>query len=340
MLAVLLLPACSKNYLTDGEIAISTGQELDAWTVDPAAKNLVIEMVEATKRTTLANVATPVTSVSLGTEGPDHTFATFEATAFDPAANVVMRGTTVQLEIFGFEDAQLGLFVGRVGGLSRAPGDLQFPRRHPMMVALQHGYPLISGGDQPSADLDAYDMPQWGVAPKQKPLPRVPEAWAVNARKLLLIDHTGAIWLDMFTTPRTQSDVDAPARFDVAQIIGGETISAADDTQYIVGATRLSGEPTDQVLRVDPDATLHLMTLGTPRLGAAAALVNGQLLVVGGSETGEGAEVSTADGTGFIPLPFPADARQGAAVVAQDATTAVLVGGRAADTDEIAGFRT
>ena len=82
------------------------------------------------------------------------------------------------------------------------------------------------------------------------------------------------------------------------------------------------------------------MKLGTPRLGAAATIVNGQLLVVGGADTGAGAEVSIAAGTGFTALPFPADARLGAAVVAQDANTAMLAGGRDPATDEISGFRT
>jgi hypothetical protein len=82
------------------------------------------------------------------------------------------------------------------------------------------------------------------------------------------------------------------------------------------------------------------MKLETPRLGAAAAIVNGQLLVVGGADTGAGAEVSSAAGTAFTELPFPADATTGAAVVAQDATTALLVGGRDPATDKLAGFRT
>jgi len=337
LLGLLSLPACSDNYLTDGVITITTGQESDAWGVEPVAKNLVVEMVQSTKRTTLANVAAPVTSISIGTDGPQNTVASFEATGFDASANVVMRGSSVPLGILGFEGADIKLFVGRVGGLSRAPGDLVYPRRHPQMAVLYHGYLLISGGDDSSANLDVYDMARWQVAPKQKALPKVPKSWAIAGSKLLLIDHEGAVWLDMSTYDT--SEVDLPVGLDLANIIGGETIGSPGDPQYIVGATRTTDKPTSQVLRVDADATLHLMKLGTPRLGAAAAVVDSQLVVVGGSDTGAGAEAANAADAGFSDLPFPADARLGAAMVAVDATTVMLAGGRDPATDEISGFR-
>ena len=334
---LLLLPACSKGYLTDGVITITTGQESDAWTAEPAAQTVQVEMVRDT-RTTLAHVAAPVTSISIGTEGPENVIASFEATGFDAFGNAVMRGSTVALGVIGFSGAQVPLFMGRVGGLSRAPGDLVFSRRHPQAVVLYHGYLLISGGADPQPNLDIYDLARWRVAPKQQPLPKVPQSWAVAGAKLLLIDQDGPTWLDMSTY--TTSTVDIPVGLDFADVLGGTTIGGPDEPQYIVGATRATGEPTNVVVRVDPDATLHVLKLDTPRLGAAAAIVNGQLLVVGGADAGAGAEVSNAAGTAFVALPFPADATIGAALVAQDKTTALLVGGRDPATDEIVGFRT
>jgi hypothetical protein len=127
LLGLHLLPACSNDYLTDGAVVVTTGQEPDVWAVEPVAKRVVLEMVQDTKRTTLANVAAPVTSISLGREGPQNTIASFEAKAFDQDGNLVMRGATVPLGVLGFESAQIALFIGRVGGLSRAPGDLVFP---------------------------------------------------------------------------------------------------------------------------------------------------------------------------------------------------------------------
>jgi len=338
LLGLLSLPACKDTYLTDGVVVLTTGQEADAWTVEPSAQNVLLEMVQDTKRTTLAKVAAPATEISIGTDGPNGEVATFEATAFDSDANVVLKGATVPLGIYGFESAEITLFMGRAGGVSRAPGNLVFPWRHPQMAVLYHGYLLISGGDDASANLEVYNMPRWGAAPQQAPLPKVPGSWAISGSKMLIIDQTSATWFDFSTY--VKSDVTPPVELAYGDIVGGETIGAPGDPQYIVGATRSKGEPTDQVLRVDPDATLHFMKLKTPRLGASAALVDGQLLVVGGSATGAGAEVANSADTAFVELPFPSDARLGAAIVVKDSSTAILAGGHDPESDEIAGFRT
>ena len=339
MLGLFALSACSDGtYLTDGVVVLNTGQESDAWTAEPVAKDVLLEMVQGTSRTTLARVPAPATSISIGTGGPDKAVASFEATAFDDDGNAVMKGSSVDLAVIGFEDANIPLFMGRVGGLSRAPGNLVFPWRHPQVAILYHAYLLISGGDSASANLDVYDMARWVAAPKQQPLPKAPDSWAVSGTKLLLIDDAGGLWLDM-STYKT-SAVEPPAELAYDEIAGGETIGQPGDPQYIVGGTRATGEPTDQVLRVDADGTLHLLKLHTPRLGAAATIVNGQLLVVGGSDTGAGAEVSNSDGTEFTELPFESDAKRGAAVVALDDDNVMLAGGRdPATDDEIAGFR-
>ena len=341
LLALLLLAACSSSTdLPSGVITISTGQEPDAWTNEPAAQSVLLEMVQTT-RTTLAKVPAPATTVSIGTDGPSSAVASFEATAFDADSNPVMHAWSVPLYVHGFAGAEIALFMGRVGGLSRAPGDLLFPRQHPQLAIFYHGYLLISGGDGAQTNgpaLDIYDMARWSVAPEQTPLPKVPKSWAVAEPDLLLIDDTGALWLDT-STWATSAPV-APAGFDFAGVAGGQTILAPDDTQYIVGGTRVTGEPTGSVLRIDTDGSLHAIKLVTPRLGASAAIVGGQLLVVGGSDTGAGAEVSNAAGTGFTPLPFPPDATIGAALVAKDSTTMVLAGGHDPSSDAIAGFRT
>jgi len=343
LFGLLLLSACSSDDPPSGEIEITTGGEADAWTVEPAAQKVLIEMVHGTTRTPLANVDAPATNVSIGSDGPTNVIATFEATAFDVDSNVVMRGSTVPLDIYGIAGAKIPLFMGRVGGFSRAPGELFFPRRHPQLAVLGNAFVLISGGDGAQTiptTFDVYSVWRWSVVQKQPALPKVPESWAAVDPKLLLIDHAGAIWLDLSTSGTSAAE--APVGLDFAQIVGGETLSGADGTQYIVGATRTDATdgPTNQILRIDADGKLELMKLATPRLGAAATVVNGQLLVVGGSDTGAGAEVSNAAGTAFKPLPFPADATRGAALVALDAVTAVLTGGRDPETDEIAGFRT
>src|SRR5690349_593535 len=114
LLGLLTLPACSDNYLTDGQVLINTGQESDAWSRDPAAKSVLLEMVQGTTRTTLAKVPAPATSISIGTGGPQNTIASFETSAFDANDNVVMKGSTVPFGLLGFEDATIAMFMGRV----------------------------------------------------------------------------------------------------------------------------------------------------------------------------------------------------------------------------------
>src|SRR4051812_46476005 len=81
-----LLPACSSTYLTDGVVTITTGQESDAWTAEPVAQNVVLELVQSSGRTPLANVSAPATEITIGTGGPSNTIASFDATAFDANA--------------------------------------------------------------------------------------------------------------------------------------------------------------------------------------------------------------------------------------------------------------
>jgi hypothetical protein len=341
LIGLLPLLACSSSDPPTGVITLTTGGEADAWSIDPAPQNVLLELVRETTRTPLANVATPVTSsIPIGSDGARGVIAKFEGTAFD-GSNVVMRGSTVPFYIYGFAGIDVPLFMGRVGGFSRAPGELFFPRRQPQLAAFAQRYLLVSGGDGAQtipAAFDVYDVSTWSVIKEQPPLPRVPESWAAVDPKVLLIDHAGATWLDLATS--LASVVQAPVGLDFSQIVGGQTVRGPDDVQYIVGATRTTDEPTNQILRIDADGALKLMKLATPRLGAAATVVSGQLLVFGGSDAGAGAEVANAAGTAFKSLPFSADPSRGAAMVALDGATALLVGGRAPATDEIGGFRT
>ena len=340
VLGLLLLSACSSSDPPPAVIAITTGAESDAWTLEPAPRSVFLEMVQGETRTPLATVAAPATDVAIGSDAPSNIIASFEATAFDGDANVVMAGASVPLYLVVLT-GKIPLFMGRVGGFSRAPGELLFARQHPQLLTLSNDYLLISGGDGAQTNpvaFDVYSTARWTTLQEQPALPKVPESWAAVDPKILLIDHAGAIWLDLSTS--STSSAEAPLGLDFAQIVGGDTLTAPDGTQYIVGATRTTGEPTNQIARVGTDGSLQLMRLGTARLGAAATMVNGQLLVVGGSDTGPGAEASNVAGTTFIPLPFPADARRGSAIVALDSTTAVLAGGRDPETDEIAGIRT
>jgi hypothetical protein len=325
---LLSLLGCTSNVdATPGSLAVLTGQETDTWTVEPAPERAVLELVGA-NRTTLATATPPVTQISLGTGDPPEASASFELTAFDANDQAVIRGTSVPYSILTFESAFPSLFAARTGGFSRPPGKLVFGYRHPLVEIVSHAYLLVAGGesaDSAGVSLDVYDMSNWLVAPKQSWLPRVPKSWAVAGSSLLVIDDAGAIWLDLPTGKSSAATL--PSGLDFADLVGGEVILGAKDERYIIGGTRKSGAPSDRALRLDADGTLRALTLNTPRLGAAAANIDGQIVIVGGSDTGAGAEVLNAAQTGFKDLPFAADATQGAALSKLTADTAILVGG-------------
>jgi hypothetical protein len=324
----------------DGSLAIITGQETDTWTQTPVPESVLAELV-GTMRTSLGTVPAPATAVSLGSGSPAESPASFEVTAFDADNNAVIHGTSIPFTIDTFAAAAPIVFVGRTGGFSRGPGALVFEYRHPLLEVVSHAYVIVAGGDVPNAtqaSIDVYDMASWVVAPMQTWLPRVPKSWAVSGTNLLVIDETGPIWVDL--TTGDSSVVTGPSGLNFGDIVGGQTLVGASDTRYIVGATRAAGDPSDAVLRVASDGTLRALTLSSPRLGAAAAIVDGQLVVTGGSDSAAGAEVLNADETAFVALAYPPDATEGAALAELTSTTAVVVGGIDPATGTQSGLRT
>jgi hypothetical protein len=340
LLAFAPLSACATPSVPDGSLTVVTGQETDAWTQTPLPQSVLVELV-GKMRTSLATVPAPATTVALGAGSPAESPAHFEVTAFDADNNAVLHGASIRFLIDGFAGATPTVFVGRTGGLGRAPGDLVFEHRHPIVEVVSHAFVFIAGGDVGSANqasVDIYDTANWVAAPQQPSLPSVPKSWAVAGSQLLLINDSGASWLDLNTGDT--SAVTGPAGLQYSDIVGGITLVGANDTRYIVGGTRATGSASASVLRVASDGTLRALTLTSRRLGAAAAVVDGQLVVVGGSDTGAGVEVLNADETAFVALAYPADVTQGAALTALTSTSALVVGGLEPTTGTNAGLRT
>lgn len=323
-----LLAGCTSTPAPlDGALFLVSGQETDTWTASPAPQTVEVDLV-GTMRTQLASVAAPADSVDLGAGQPAETVAKFDVTGYDASGAAVVHGNSVTYSIASFAYAEPVTFVGRTNGISRGPGNLLFEYRHPLVETVGHAYSIISGGDLGNANapaLDIYDMVNWIVAPQQTWLTAEPKSWAVSGLTLLVLNSSGGTAIDLSTYAATQAT--PPAGLDFASVVGGKTVAAADDTRYIVGATRATGDATDGVLRINTDGTFTALTLTAPRRGAAAGIVNGQLVVVGGSDTASGAEILNAAGNGFVALDYPADAAQGAALTQLDSTTALVAGG-------------
>jgi hypothetical protein len=124
------------------------------------------------------------------------------------------------------------------------------------------------------------------------------------------------VWSDLTTGDSRTADL-PPGLSSFADVAGGRTITAPDGTSYLVGATRMSGDPTSAVLRIDPYGSMDVLDLTAPRLGAAAAFAPALgLVLVGGSTDAFGIEMLGAGSSAFVSLAYPADPVQGAALVA------------------------
>jgi len=321
------LSACDTSSLPDGALGFVTAAGDDPWSGPPAVDHVQVELVQASGRSTLADVKAPPDTLSLGNEGPSDVIATFEATGFTSDGDAVVFGSSVPGYVYGFAGAYVPMFVARKGGFATAPSALLFPHTRPLTVIGPKAYVLIAGGAD--AAFDVYSSATWVVVKVGPPLPQTVKTIAVSGTTMLMINDDAATWLDLGTFGTAAAP--EPTSITWANIVGGGTLVASDGTIYIVGATRTEGEPTNQVLQIDTAGKLHAFLLNTPRLGAAAALVKDALLVAGGSADGAGAELLAVGATRFTELALPADETIGAGLVELTSASALLAGGHDAN---------
>ena len=316
------LVGCDTSTLPEGYVGFVTAPGDDPWSIEPAASHVRLDFVQDTTRSTLADVGAPPDAISLGNGGPSDVVAHFEVTGLTSSDDAVVSGVSVPFYVQGFAGAYVPLFVGRKGGFSLAPTPLSFAHAHPLSAIGSASYLFVVGSGD--AKIDIYDAATWGGS-SQTTLPQTVKSMAVAGTLLLIVNDDSAVWIDRTSSLTTPAK--APAGLAFADIVGGQTLVASDRTIYIVGATRTEGDATNQVLEIDPDGTLHTLLLKTPRLGAAATLVEDALLVAGGSAQGSGAELRAVGADGFSALDFPADETVGAGLVELTSNTALLVGG-------------
>ncbi len=338
------LAGCDTNTFPDGYVAFLTAPNDDPWSPAPAVQHVQVDVVQGTDHETVADVSAPPDTASVGNQGPRDVTIHFEATGFTASGDAVVTGVSPSFPLFGFSGMYLPLFVARRGEFATAPAQLVFPHVHPIAVIDSlAAVSMVAGGEDASFDL--YDPLTWTSPTNQTPLPQTVKSLAMVSvdattttttttsliSRLLMINDDGANWLDFTVKPAAASPASGPLIF--ADISGGQTLVASDNTTYIVGATRSDGKPTTKVLQIDAQGALKAFTLNTARLGAAAALVDDALLVVGGSDTGSGAELLAVGAKDFSELPYPADETTGAGLVELTSTSVLLAGGHDANGD-------
>jgi hypothetical protein len=276
------------------------------------------------------------------------TVASFEATGFDASGTPIVRGTSVPFVIYTLDAAQIPIFVARTSAWSRPPQNLGLARNFPVVTVAWHQYIISAGGevkDPAAPDVavspavpDVYDAIDWEALKRQPAFPRAPKSMVLVGTTLLCIDDAGATWIDLYDD--RQANETAPPGLTFAEVAGGSVYELADGSSYVVGGTRPSGDPTSKVLRIDKSGLLKSITLAAPRLGAAAGVVGGNLVVWGGSADGPGAEVLNKTEDGFTSLPFAPDPSRGLGLATFDGSTALLAGGKDPMTGAAAPLRT
>jgi len=305
-------------------------------------------------RSLLATVPAPVSSIALPDNFASSAISRFEATGTDAMGATVVWGSTIPYSLTGIAGYGVWAFVGRAGGWSRAPGTLGQFHFHSLVAPAFSKYVIAVGGDPVAASaptvLDSYDMDVW--APFQgmaAPLPRSPKSLVIGYApdpdgvdidiEMLSIDDTDASWFNI-SLGVTDVTFTPPPGLDLAEIAGGETIPLPDGTVYVIGATRSVGAATSKVLRIDATGQFQVLSLTTPRQGAAAAAIGKSLVVAGGAAEGAGAEVLDPAENAFVPLALPADPIAGLGIAGLSPTTAILVGGADPSTGTPGSVRT
>ncbi len=335
----LALLGCSSDALPPADVVFLTGHEEDVWTASPPPTRVQVELVLTDGRVDLGQAQVPVTKLTIATPPIDTgRIGSFEATGYDASGSVVVRGATVPFLLYGIEGISVPIFVARTGGWSRPPSALEHPHHHALAEVAVHEYVLIVGGDAVAdsnpAVPDVYDFATWSTSRNQLPLQRTPKSMAIVRGALLAIDDLDATWISLVGDETVAAKMAEGLTF--GEIAGGETVALPDGTRYVVGGTRMAGDPTAKVLRIDDSGNFRTLTLAVPRLGAAAAVVGGKLVVAGGSASGPGAEVMSDGQTSFAPIDIPAEPTTGLGLGELNATTAVLAGGK----DPVTGMAT
>lgn len=323
--AACALPGCKDD--PTGTIAVTVGEELDAFSRQPAPTTLVVESIDAEgKPTEIARTALPADEISLGDKERTEVGA-LRVRGLDAAGKVLLKGESLYLQFGALENSSFEVFVQRTGELARmprAPGALDAP-----LVGLTVARYLIAASG-PSMFL--YDLLALKPLPGFPGFPRVPKSLATFGTAAIVIDDQGATTVDLSTA--TSTELAAPIGGTFAEIAGGLTTTAPDGSAYVVGGSRTTGGPTSRVLVIAKDGNVSFATLSTPREGACAAWVDGRGLVVyGGSATGAGAELVPVGSVQGTPLAYPPDAVKRCGATALDASHVLVAGGAGSATD-------
>ncbi len=314
-------PSCTST--PEGTIELVTGGESDVFTRAPAPRTITVDAFAADGKKSSVFSGPISASLDLGTL--DRTLLRrLEVRAADEAGVVRVRGGSLFFQYGALDGgAVLQIFVQRAGETARLPQPFPDGRRDPLVDVVRGRVVVVAGGGGRETQL--YDLLRLRPVSSPPVLARVPRSLAVFDLHVVASDDAGASDFDLALG--ASSDVVTPALGTFGEVAGGQTVYASNGAAFVVGATRTSGAPTARVLRIDAAGKLAFVSLTTPRLGAAAAWVEGRgVVVIGGAAgpTAAAAEVLTVDGALATPTPLQPDGLGTRAAVALDGSRVLV----------------
>ncbi len=315
---------CSSSE--SGTLQIVIG-EPDTFSREPRPVELKVDSVNsAGQKQRLATASLPATQVDLGSVDQSAE-GTLQVTGSDADGGRLIYGQSLPIQFGSLDGVTVPVFVQRTGEFARMPAPLADTRTAPTLALVGGRYLFIGGGGSSvSGTAQIYDFAFYASLSPPPSLPRAPESVVWVGTVAWLIDKSGATSFDL--SQGTKSDVVAPAGGSFGDVAGGATVVAGDGTQYVVGATRATGNPTQTVLEIDPTGNASWATLSAARLGAAAAWVDGRgLVVAGGSAQAAGIEIVAPGATNGAALAYPPDPSTGSGAAALDGQHVLLAGG-------------
>lgn len=341
--------ACSSTE--SGTLQLVTGQETDTFSQSPLPASLVVDSIDSSGNATqVATASLPANAVDLGSFDPTAAGIiqvsgyTAPADAGATLGNRILAGQSIVVLFGDLSGATLPVFIQRTDEMARLPNPPSDARPSPVTGVIEGRYVVVTGGaDTALAPTTmVYDLGSFTPVSPALTLPITPTSMAFVGFVGWLINDAGAYQYDF--SSGTSTSVTLPSGPSYLDISGGGTVSAPDGSQYIVGATRTTGAPTQAVLALDSNDNPSWLTLANPRLGAAATWVPSVgLVVTGGSATAPGAEViavaSTTGASTGSPYAYAPDPSVGAGAAALDGTHVLVAGGTLDDDGTSAGVR-
>jgi len=351
--------ACSAEPLPAGHYSITTGQETDTYSLEPAPVTYTVSSLSSTEsNATVTQVETssqPITTIEIPATGTNWYWLKGE----DADGSRRVQATSFAISGVTAAGYQYPLFAGRTDAFCRPPGEFVTAQGDHPPTGLVWGRYLwaLGGSSDTSMATDSYDLIGWGESSPQTTdnsfstltCPEQPckfESFAAYS----YYDSTtiyqfglgiGADWaISLNVYDGTSQSVTAPTKgfTSWAEIAGGRTLTTDSGDVYVVGATRSSAE-SSAVLEISAATGNQLAgrALNATRMGAAATYIeNIGLVVIGGNATEPDVEILAPAGSTFTKLTYPADPDgvQGAALVAANSASSNIVwriGGRKAD---------